>query len=967
MPLRLILGPANCGKVALLEERFLAEVDAGAEPWLIVPNRTDVELVERDLLRRREAVLGGRVGTFDDLFERALERCGESTAALSEIQRRLILRRVVTAGTLDTLAVSARFAGFADALSGLTDELAGAMLDPDGLEGSAGEFAALVRAYRDECSRIGLGVDRAGLAADGARLLESRLVAWDETPVLAYGFEDMTAAQVRALRALAARVPVTVSLPYETGRPAYAAVRPLVEALAEGGAEFEELPAGEHFRSPVLAHLERTLFTDAPAPPPPPDDGSLVLLEAAGRRGVAELVAAEVLGLLRDGYAPEQVAILVPSVAAHRAALENAFAALEVPIAVDARLPLSHTGFGVALAGGLRFAWTAGERADLFAYLRSPYSGVARRRVDFIEGRLRGRGVFAHDETVQAATELAGGPFAPALDRLAENPDPLDGLVTLARDMVRAANSVAARFVPEHARVGVRALRGVTRAADELRALGITGTAPSDLIELVSRLPVRVGADAEPGRVAVLDLRRARTRRFDAVFVLGLEEGSLPGSTDRRLLDASMAESIGLHRIDRAELDRHLFTSAVTRPWKRLHLARSAVTEAGRPIAPSPFLDEVRRLVDLHTPVRRRGLADLTWPLDQAPDDRARRRTLARELRTDPGWAITTAAAAGWERRLRRAQTALLRSTCLTAAASSAELAAAPKFSVTDLERFGDCSSMWFVERLLSPREIDFELDARLKGSVAHATLARFFTLVPAELGVDRVSDETLPRALPLMRRCLHEALGGQRVPGTVAGRELTRALERDLEGFLRSEVALGLDLVPRRFEVRFGGATSAPGLKEGLRIGDFAVSGVIDRVDMDPGMSPRGLVWDYKSGATAHAAAQFERDGKLQIPLYILALRELLGVEPVGGLYRALAGSREARGLVLAGEVNATGLKQPDLRQADDFWAQIDRAVEVSIGIVERIRAGDVRHDPRGGTCPSWCMHYPICRVPRP
>ena len=38
----------------------------------------------------------------------------------------------------------------------------------------------------------------------------------------------------------------------------------------------------------------------------------------------------------------------------------------------------------------------------------------------------------------------------------------------------------------------------------------------------------RPAPPGEPGRVAVLDLLRARTRRFDAVFVLGLEEGSLP-------------------------------------------------------------------------------------------------------------------------------------------------------------------------------------------------------------------------------------------------------------------------------------------------------------------------------------------------------------------------------------------------------------------------------------------------------
>ena len=36
--------------------------------------------------------------------------------------------------------------------------------------------------------------------------------------MLAYGFEDMTGVQLAALRALAARCEVIVSMPYETGR-----------------------------------------------------------------------------------------------------------------------------------------------------------------------------------------------------------------------------------------------------------------------------------------------------------------------------------------------------------------------------------------------------------------------------------------------------------------------------------------------------------------------------------------------------------------------------------------------------------------------------------------------------------------------------------------------------------------------------------------------------------------------------
>src|SRR5581483_2868763 len=68
VPLRLIVGPANAGKVELLLGRYLDALER--EPVLIVPNRSDVERVERDLLARRPGILGGFIGTFDDVFER---------------------------------------------------------------------------------------------------------------------------------------------------------------------------------------------------------------------------------------------------------------------------------------------------------------------------------------------------------------------------------------------------------------------------------------------------------------------------------------------------------------------------------------------------------------------------------------------------------------------------------------------------------------------------------------------------------------------------------------------------------------------------------------------------------------------------------------------------------------------------------------------------------------------------------
>ena len=111
---------------------------------------------------------------------------------------------------------------------------------------------------------------------------------------------------------------------------------------------------------------------------------------------------------------------------------------------------------------------------------------------------------------------------------------------------------------------------------------------------------------------------------------------------------------------------------------------------------------------------------------------------------------------------------------------------------------------------------------------------------------------------------------------------ELEGTLARDLELFVRQELELAFPLVPRRFEVAFGSDRAPVELQRGLDLGDFTLSGKIDRIDVDP-FSARGIVQDYKSGKTSHSAAQIESEGRLQIPLYILALRDLVGIEPIG------------------------------------------------------------------------------------
>jgi len=196
---------------------------------------------------------------------------------------------------------------------------------------------------------------------------------------------------------------------------------------------------------------------------------------------------------------------------------------------------------------------------------------------------------------------------------------------------------------------------------------------------------------------------------------------------------------------------------------------------------------------------------------------------------------------------------------------------------------------------------------------------------------------------------------------------ELEETLWRDLEGFVRDEAKSPLQLLPRRFEVAFGSDRSAPELQRGLDLGDgLYLSGKIDRIDVDP-FSARGIVQDYKSGRTAHSAKQIDEELKLQIPLYMLVLRDLVGIEPLGGVYRALGGSRQSRGLLSAEAAeDLPGYARNDYLAQDDFWALVESARERARGYAERIRGGDVRRDPKGGECPSWCDLWTMCRIER-
>ncbi|HTR33649.1 MAG TPA: PD-(D/E)XK nuclease family protein [Gaiellaceae bacterium] len=966
MGLSLLAGPANAGKVALLLERYLARLDD--EPTLIVPNASDVDRVERDLLARCGCLFSGAIGTFDDVFRRLVRADPLARPVATDVQRALVVRRALAGAELNGLSRSARTPGFADTLLQTLGELEQGLVDPDDLDG---DLAALYAGYRAELDRIELW-DRDLLRRRAAERLETDLDAWHGEPVFAYGFEDLTGAEWALLNAFAGRTDVEVSLPYEPGRVAFASLARTAEDLAElASGRIEELPprSGE-CQHPALAHLERALFEESP-PPAPDLDAAVRFFEGAGVRGTLELVGDEVVELLRSGVPAERIALVAPSAESLRGPLETVLGGLDVPYAIESRVRLGATPLGHALLQFLRYAWADAGRRELFAYLRSPYSGLARSSVDYVEGRLRGRAVHTPERVEEEAEKLREAPV-PGLAELRAAERPVAAVQQLLRAMVRCAYGTEAPPAGETSRLDLRAYGA---ALQVLAELGEWQVSRDELIGALERCDVWPGS-AEPGRVVVLDLLRARTRRFDVVFVLGLEEGSLPRrSNTSPFLDDDRRRELGrrLERPDQVSRDRYLFYTACTRATRRLYLVREAATDEGQPREPSPFWEEVAAVFDpedVAHATARRALSSLTWPLDAAPTERERLRALALLGAAEPDAARALAEANDWERRLRRAQGALRRETRLRSEVLLQLYGSRGTFAVTELERFADCSSAWLFERVISPKTIDAEVDPLLRGSVAHSALHKFYAGLPKELGHDRVTPENVERAVGFLRRCLDDALrGGVRLELTeLQAAELEESLWRDLEGFVRDEAESPLRLVPRRFEVLFGSDRAAPELQRGLQLGDgLHLSGKIDRIDVDP-FSARGIVQDYKSGRTAHSAKQIDEELKLQIPLYMLVLRDLVGIEPLGGVYRALAGARVTRGLLHKGEEeDLPGFQRNDYLPEDEFWSLVDTARDRALGYAQRIRAGDVRHDPKGGECPAWCDLWSMCRVPRP
>jgi ATP-dependent helicase/DNAse subunit B len=998
MPIALITGPANAGKAELVMDAVRRHVAHGEEPLLVVPTRADAEQYLRELAGEGTA-MGVRVERFAGLIGEAVRRAGVGEPLLGAVARERMLEAIAARAGAPSAP------GFVRALADVIDELQVRRVSParlgqafaswraaDGAQAHAAQLGRLFGDYRATLDRLGRvdAEQRAVLALDALRV---RPALWGGTPVLFYGFDDLTRLQLDAIETLGRVVdaPVTVSLAYEPGRTAFAGrARTFAELLPLAG-EHRQLPARAEHYAPraraALSHLERSLFEpDAIRVEP----GAVVrLLEGGGERAELELVAGEIAELLGAGRAPEEIAVLVRPGGTDLDLLEEVFSASEIPFALRRARRFADTAIGAALIGLLRCvpaeaqasdAGTgerradaaavdpaqAGELRDMLAWLRAP--GV----LSTAPGRTGGASLADRLEVSARRTGVASAGRARELWE--ERHWRLESIDRMAQAQARGAAALCERAArelywlfcaPRRSGASVldadeldeaSALAVGRRALAELRELARMAPelAPADAGELAGSLervemvgdagrgrPTSV-TDASAGAVAVLDPLALRARRVSVLFACGLQEGVFPARArvqpflaeeERRRL----AEISGL-RLDEQEdvlaAERYLLYAALSRPEEQLFLSWHVADDDGESTSRSLFVDDV---CDLFAQTLQERCAHRPLgAVDGLP-----------AMHASPG-----------------IQQQPLRDERLLAQLRG------HVFSPSSLERWIACPVSWFVERMLRPDAFDPDPEPLARGGLAHAALKDTLEWLRAESASARLTRANVGRARELLDRALAENEAEYPLSVTPERRvAVRRRLQADLERYLEHAAECASPLEPQHLELGFGfdvddergEASDLPALElgDGVRL-----RGRIDRVDV--GNGGEAVVYDYKGGR-APPGARWLRDGSVQVALYMRAVEDLLHLRVVGGFYQPLTGQDlRARG-VLDGDAGVElACVRSDVLEHDDARDLLAEAVAMALEAAGEAGRGALEARPQTCAFRGGCMYPTICRCER-
>lgn len=954
MPLQVLVGCAASSMPGVLRSRIVQTADDGLDACVLVPMVGDAAAVSRRLAP--SCVRGVRVSTLGGYLDSLWRAYGDGRQLASSAQRAVVLEDIVSTTDPGCLGDVASTPGFRTMLSVLVREqaetpAAGGLKEtlPCDIRAKLTEYAL---AY-DAALRVRGLVER----ATAYRML-ANLCGRLELPslLMACGFVEFTPAQESFLVAAASVSDVILALPFSPQVPATEAAAPLLARLQDAGAAVEAVRGSTVLGGSELQRIACALGSRPEAPIVP--QGEVVISEAAGRHGEAARIACEVQDALADGIPPREILVVHPGLASHVRMLRAAFAEAEIPVEWDTQVRFSHSGLGRAVLALLALAAGEGDREVWMQLMRSPYSPAAATPLDELDARVRRSGKLGAD-AVDALTSWVDGEASSFLhDGLAAcagltEEGSVDRWQRLSTRMLAQAHGKAVNLQYE-ALMDSAAARALIEAVT-----AVHGSSRSSPAMLSSALEVAVIPFMSAGQeqcVHVTSMDRVRSRRFQCVIVGGLVQGEFPRSADSSSSISPDEGTASSSHKDETAQQRLLFYRAVTRASKRLVLSRRTHDDAGRPLPPSIFLEEVMDLYHAdggeergeYGPPRR-VLGPAAWALDAGAPVTSRRAARTSAL---SGAAHGKGSPGGGRPGGHRRTSEPLAIEMLES------LASREVFSVSDIETYLECPHRWFTEGVIRPHKLDIAADASAIGRFAHEVLATFYKRFKERTGHKRLEPDLADTAMSLHEEIVDELLPSVHA-NTAAEAAGLRAAVRHTQQILMQDAVFLPGFWPIHTEWSFGlGEGGEPEAFDG-----FSLAGRIDRIDTD---GKRAVVTDYKLGqlGSGHGKERFERNGLVQLPLYAAVVARRLGLRIAGGVYRSIS-KGTVRGFV--SKDLAEGFTRTDIVSDDEVERLIDAAVARASEAVDGIRAGRIEPDTPANGCPRYCPARSYCEAWRP
>jgi ATP-dependent helicase/DNAse subunit B len=439
------------------------------------------------------------------------------------------------------------------------------------------------------------------------------------------------------------------------------------------------------------------------------------------------------------------------------------------------------------------------------------------------------------------------------------------------------------------------------------------------------------------GRVLLASIYEARGLAHDHVFVIGLAEGEFPArvSEDTLYIDAERRQFTTQNlpirtRAEEAD-ESSLFYEIISLARQTLTLSRPYIDDKGNLWPASPYWHAVRSVIDIQ-PERLRisavptldeascfsevlvalaqGVSEEPSPPTPLPQGEGgeNQQVDSTEILAVHNWLIGHAdLASHWLNALRSRRIELHRASptmphdAYTGHISDPALVAiigdllGPDrlWSASQFNEYGTCPYKFFARRILrleAIKEPEEGLDQFQFGSVIHEILEHTYRQIAAEQLA--ITAHNRDRAIEILNETCENLLSsapqqhGFRPTATwsqeqlVIRRKLRTLIELDFSDDSPAIRVLPGERYAYLQEVRFGYEDQQVVAIEG-EAGPLRVRGAIDRVDIADGQL---AVIDYKTGSTKIPPDEMVAGRNVQMMLYILAARQVIGDDSIRG-----------------------------------------------------------------------------------